>query len=1181
MRTTLHIAIVLAFIVGQPTFAQFGTTRGDTPRVSVGGVPTVAQATDDATATPAKPVPTDVDENLTDAPATVLPAAIAQTPPTIEEIDELDKRVQQVSDPTQKDVLAKELGAARQALADAKKNRELIPVRVEASESAEARAAKLTSTIEERKSVEPLPIDKTKDLGSLEIEYETAKANGLEAERQRKIYEEQLASAPALLRASEEELAGQPKLIATLQENLQALPGDLDPLLADVRASRLRSQLLYEKIRQNLLTADATFRREAARVKLFDLEKQAAVLQSERLRKRVSALQAAVAAKRQEVATEQMTEARETVKQVDESLKPEAESIQKITEELTDLGRRIGNVEARKSEAQADLNEWDGKLEEIEKDIDARGLTEIVGLGLREKLSRLPNLASIRERRSSRSGRLREAQLRKYSIESELPLLEDTETAVSALMSTALADSPNVEPDKLAAIRADAERLVEQRKEKLTNLKETYGQYIAKLQEVDKSEQYLITTVTSLSDFITGRMLWIRSHPSMVDLDSLEIDWTAGERARWFLLPSSYVYIANGLMSDLARHPLLYLVTSVFLAVLLIGRHWLRYRIRIVADKGRRRANVSVRPLLRTIGMTIADAAMWPGLIAFVAMRLQFSFSDDIEIVNAASGLVRLALALFLTELVHDSCAKGGVAELLGIPADVAHFVRKKVRALELLGVPLAFLVVLLHNDNLVLSMRAVERLCFVVAMCLLARFNHQLLRSRSPVVAMLDNDDEPSWTARFRPVFWLVGMAVPLAIGMLSIVGYHNTALQLSGKLELTIWLGLSLLTIRLVLGTAIMLHRRRLRFEEIRRKVDESRETLAEPIAPTNSSPSIPMAAEIVVEAAEDSETLSSRLAGQSQRFIATIAGLAFLIGVYFIWKDVLPALDVVSHWSFYSIQTAEGPIPITIGRILAGAIAVALTITATRNLPGFVELSVLQRIGLDHSVRYAITTILSYIISVIGLLITGNLIGLNWSSVQWLAAGLTVGLGFGLQEIFANFISGLIIFFEQPVRVGDVVTLGDVTGVVSRIRMRATTITNWDRKEYIVPNKEFITGRLLNWTLSDSTNRLVLTVGVAYGSDTDRARDVLLDILDKHELVLKEPGALVTLEELGSSSVNFTIRCYLSSLENRLSTTHELYTSIHRRFIDEGIEIPFPQTDVHIRDVAALPIVRQETA
>jgi potassium efflux system protein len=194
------------------------------------------------------------------------------------------------------------------------------------------------------------------------------------------------------------------------------------------------------------------------------------------------------------------------------------------------------------------------------------------------------------------------------------------------------------------------------------------------------------------------------------------------------------------------------------------------------------------------------------------------------------------------------------------------------------------------------------------------------------------------------------------------------------------------------------------------------------------------------------------------------------------------------------------------------------------------------------------------------------------LQWSQIQWLATALTFGLAFGLQEMFANFVAGLIILLERPIRVGDVVTVDDITGVVSKIRIRATSITNWDRKEYVVPNKEFITGRLLNWTLSDQVNRIVIKVGVAYGSDTERARELLLKAAHEHPLVLDDPPSLATFEGFGDNSLDLVLRTYLASMENRLEVIHQLHTAIDQSFRQAGIEIAFPQRDLHIRSVPA---------
>ena len=176
----------------------------------------------------------------------------------------------------------------------------------------------------------------------------------------------------------------------------------------------------------------------------------------------------------------------------------------------------------------------------------------------------------------------------------------------------------------------------------------------------------------------------------------------------------------------------------------------------------------------------------------------------------------------------------------------------------------------------------------------------------------------------------------------------------------------------------------------------------------------------------------------------------------------------------------------------------------------------------------------------------------------------------MGFGLQEIFANFVSGLILLFEQPIRVGDVITIGDTTGSVSRIRMRATTITNWDRQELIIPNKDLITGRLLNWTLSDSTNRVVITVGVGYNSDVDIACRLITEICESHPNVLKEPPPTAHFDTFGESTIDIKIRLFLANLESRIQTRHELQTQIHRRFAQAGIDIAFPQRDLHIRSL-----------
>ncbi|MDA1162478.1 MAG: mechanosensitive ion channel [Planctomycetota bacterium] len=370
---------------------------------------------------------------------------------------------------------------------------------------------------------------------------------------------------------------------------------------------------------------------------------------------------------------------------------------------------------------------------------------------------------------------------------------------------------------------------------------------------------------------------------------------------------------------------------------------------------------------------------------------------------------------------------------------------------------------------------------------------------------------------------------------------------------------------------------------------------------ILPATSGPSVILPPE---ELRADVEASTE----QSRRLLRITVTTASLAGVWMIWVDVLPALRILDQWqlwattvdvsaedaglsasSSFSSNSMRSTYPVAnIGDATAtqemvtvvrhvtprdiglALIIVVLTLACARNIPGLMELWLLQRLPLDQSVRYAITTMTSYIIILLGVILSFSAISVGWSKVQWLATALTFGLAFGLQEIFANFVAGLILLFERPIRIGDVVTVDEVSGVVSRIRIRATTITNWDRKEYVIPNKEFITGRMLNWTLSDKINRVVITVGIAYGSDVAKAKELLLRVCNDHPLTLAEPATIVAFEGFGDNSLTFVVRTFLPNLDNRLVVIDALHTNIDRVFREANIEIAFPQRDLHLRSV-----------
>jgi len=268
------------------------------------------------------------------------------------------------------------------------------------------------------------------------------------------------------------------------------------------------------------------------------------------------------------------------------------------------------------------------------------------------------------------------------------------------------------------------------------------------------------------------------------------------------------------------------------------------------------------------------------------------------------------------------------------------------------------------------------------------------------------------------------------------------------------------------------------------------------------------------------------------------------------------------------------------ITLETLVVVIFLVSVTIAAARKLPALVELVLRSRTNMTAGGRYTISTLLSYLIIGVGIISALSALGLQWSKLQWLIAALGVGIGFGLQGIVADFIGGLIILFERPIRVGDIVTVSDQIGEVSKIRIRATTIRDRDGKELLVPNKDFISGTLVNWSLSDSHMRIFVPVGVAYGSDVEQALKILGEILVDHPRVLGDPEPRVMFENFGDSALELSARCFLVEYRGWREIATELRREIYKRFTAAGIVIAFPQRDLHFDNEQPIRIVVDPT-
>jgi small-conductance mechanosensitive channel len=226
------------------------------------------------------------------------------------------------------------------------------------------------------------------------------------------------------------------------------------------------------------------------------------------------------------------------------------------------------------------------------------------------------------------------------------------------------------------------------------------------------------------------------------------------------------------------------------------------------------------------------------------------------------------------------------------------------------------------------------------------------------------------------------------------------------------------------------------------------------------------------------------------------------------------------------------------------------------------------VLSQRGVDEGVQYALNRLLHYAVLLIGAFLALDNLGISITALAGLGAILAIGIGFGLQNIAQNFVSGLILLLERPVKKGDFVQVGETRGVVRSIHARATILTTLDNVDIIVPNGEFITGTVTNQTFGSRRLRIRVGVGVAYGSDTSLVRETLERVASAHELVLTEPAPLVFFADFGESSLDFTLLCWISDPTSQWRIASDLRFAIDAAFREEGIQIPFPQRDLHLR-------------
>jgi len=931
--------------------------------------------------------------------------------------------------------------------------------------------------------------------------------------------------------------------------------GDEELRLLPEREADVKRRL--ERARENGTTPLAVYQIANRRLELRLLQERGQFLREalDRWALRIPMQQAelSVAEARMQSAQERLAAARDSVARVlkdqAETDKARAESAAKRAENETDpiarfrrrVQAEIGTHRAETKQEQAALADLDQRLDaekaagarlaeelrRLEERLDAReGIQERTARLLQKTLARTDRRRATLRRRALPKldskmaeylGKLGDVQDRRWELDEPVEDLEDWQTL--------RAEVDHARTDEARKALADAlygeEGLETALRERQAVLEEVY----ARLGQIETLYGDQLRSLDKISGFVTVRIFWVRSDPP--------ISWAAfgelgGELARLAALFEERDALRPFRSRPVSSTSLALAAFGVLFAAFFLFRRVRSYR-RAVEAKASSPGQITLHTLVALLLSACVPLAL---LVAWVLFSL-IDFPDVIER-PVARVVPLLALFLFVRAFAARLLGPDRIAVAdFGLPRAVAVQLLRSVNVATFGGI--LFFLPYVALTSLDAPFPWLSRLLFTAVEVTDVLAILLLLPRRGALVK--------AWTGGQGTLYRAWAVVGPLlSLGLLGILvmdvlGYRFGSRRLLWSAGETIVAILVLIGLYRLLRAVV----EKVAYEVRRRTAKE----------------------EGFQAAWESSRTVLSQLTRVLS--VLVIAAAMFLLASFWgIDSSIRSLLDGIH------LAELEGDQYLSLWDAVIALLWVAGGHFLVHNLSGIYQFLVLPLIGTaERGGQFVFVALSRYVILIIAYSVALLTLHFSFSSIGWLLAAASVGLGFGLQEIVANFISGLILLVERPIRVGDIITVGDSGGTVEKINIRATTVTNWDRQQIIIPNKSFITENLTNWTRNDEIMRGKVAVGVSYGSDATKVLQVLHDIVEHNEKILKEPPARIWFMGFGDSSLNFEV-WFFSTVDDRFPVMTDLRARIHARFAEEGIEIPFPQRDLHLKSI-----------
>ena len=816
-----------------------------------------------------------------------------------------------------------------------------------------------------------------------------------------------------------------------------------------------------------------------------------------------------------------------------------------LIQQLKEVNSKSERISTQLSKRKADLELINKDFSETKEMTSRRILNEMVGIALCQRRNQLNQSIEPNQLEVDYITTLSNLERSMIKLNQELKTLINIKQRVDETVEATSHKTPEIIEKITKAYKTQVDYILQ--------LQDANQRYFDEVHALSALEEQIVLEIGAFQTFIKGQLFWIPSSEPMSSNDLLRLPNDLKD-----VFNTQFITILkNEYLQSWKNNTSINCLYIIF--ILALGTAWFRFTTLLEKISSNASSGI-LAPTLKTLFLTLIISCFFPLILHYIYFILSGITSLESPMLNSLSqALESLILIYFFGAFFVNLFVNGGLGiKFFKWETDLCSQYYTLLRIWLLTVLPFILLGQLSSKaysvaiDNIskfsLISNTIIALIFFII---LLIRNSKYL-----PDPVNLSN------ARNLLKFMYTVLLGTFITILYLAWNGYFYSAFILKGLMVHTILYASIIFIIRCFIKLNLQLKRQKLAEISVRKKLA------------IKESEKLQLQHEVLIE--QESQILDNKMT-ETRKGYSSLIKILLYGSFFYIWKEFFPVLNILDQfplWNHISeINGVDTTVQVTLKNLFIVSLLICMTFYCSSALPNIIKVFILNKLGLDEGKKFTIITILKYIIVTSGLFYSFEKLGVNWSEFQWLVAALSVGLGFGLQEIVANFVSGLIVLFERPYRVGDIVTVGQTSGTVSRIQIRATTIRDWDRRELIIPNKSFITGEFINWSLSDSISRVVIALKVTLDSDIKLIHQNLRELGDQHENTLPDPAPQVFVTDLASDGIYFELRFFVPASKYRLSAKDELLASIHQRFTELEISLARPQYEIDLQTNSTL--------